>query len=199
MIHRFPHKVFWISGWAVSGGILGLKPGLSLNSGTDGGGLHIGGAATQYVRNSLFWQNVASGAGDQIYVTANNAVATNTLDFDYCNLEGGAAGIEHSAFGSVIYGANNSSVYPGFVDPDGADDDLNTWEDNDVRLGPNSDARDAGDNTVVGADVLDLDGDGNTTEPVPLDLGSFVRFVDSNEPDTGNGTAPIVDLGCYED
>jgi predicted outer membrane repeat protein len=164
-----------------------------LNEGTQGGGLYMEGHGIHEVRNCLFWENHASQSGAQLQVTAA------TTDLDYCNLQEGVNGIATSFGGTLVYGAHNSSVYPGFVDPDGADDDLSTWEDNDVRLGPNSDARDAGDNGAVPPDVLDLDGDGNTTEPVPLDLAGVARFVDSNESDTGNGSAPLVDLGCFED
>ena len=164
-----------------------------LNESGQGGGLHISGNGTHLVRNSLFWENHATTTGPQILVTEA------TTDVDYCNLQGGSNGIATAFGGTLIYSTHNSSVYPGFVDPDGADNDITTWEDNDVRLGPTSAARDAGDNSAVEADVLDLDGDGNTSEPVPFDLNGNPRFVDSNQPDSGNGTAPIVDLGCYED
>lgn len=163
-----------------------------LNTGTRGGGVNFSSPSVQVLRNCLFWENQASQLGPQIHVE------TSTLDIDYCNLQGGSAGITFGPNGAMVYGFNNSSVYPGFVDPDGADDDINTWEDNDVRLGPNSAARDAGDNSSVGPDVLDLDADGDVNEPVPVDLAGNSRFIDSNEPDTGNGSAPIVDLGCYE-
>ena len=62
---------------------------------------------------------------------------------------------------------------------------LNTSND-DLHLLPTSPCIDAGDNTGVPAGVTtDLDGN--------------PRFVDQPEvPDTGNGTAPIVDMGVYE-
>mgnify|MGYP006969575492 FL=1 len=48
-------------------------------------------------------------------------------------------------------------------------------------------------------DWADVDGDGDTDEPVPLDLAFLPRFRDDPAvPDTGNGTAPIVDVGCCE-
>lgn len=164
-----------------------------LNQGTRGGAMYVEGSGTHRVRNCLMWENSASQSGAQMEITST------TTDVDYCNLQGGQSGISTSFGGALVYGSHNSSVYPGFVDPDGADDDLSTWEDNDVRLGPTSAARDAGDNTALEMDLFDLDGDGNTTEPVPIDLGGVPRLVDSNQPDTGNGAAPIVDLGCYED
>jgi hypothetical protein len=67
------------------------------------------------------------------------------------------------------------------------------------RLRKTSPAIDAGDNTVVPPDTLDLDGDGNTAEATPIDLGGAARFVNvPNITDTGNGTPPIVDMGAYE-
>jgi hypothetical protein len=56
----------------------------------------------------------------------------------------------------------------------------------------------------VPADTADLDGDGDTTEPLPLDLGGYPRFLDdSATPDcpwapSTCGTPPIVDMGAYE-
>jgi hypothetical protein len=64
---------------------------------------------------------------------------------------------------------------------------------------PGSACIDAGDNTAVPPDTLDLDSDGDTAEPIPIDLAGNQRFVDhADVPDTGNGTAPIVDMGAYE-
>ena len=76
---------------------------------------------------------------------------------------------------------------------------------NDPLLDPNSrlqsasSAIDAGNNALVSADTLDLDGDGNTAEPTPFDLDGRARFVqDRLTTDTGVGTPPIVDIGAYE-
>jgi hypothetical protein len=56
----------------------------------------------------------------------------------------------------------------------------------DLRLQLTSPAIDAGDNTAVPAGVI-------------IDLDGNLRFVDIfTVPDTGNGTAPIVDMGAYE-
>ena len=74
-----------------------------------------------------------------------------------------------------------------------------TLGDNDYRLSLSSRCIDAGDNTSVAPDWLDLDGDGNTVEPVPVDLDFRPRFIDVPAiPDTGNGAPPLVDMGTYE-
>lgn len=56
----------------------------------------------------------------------------------------------------------------------------------DLRLAPNSPCIDAGDN-------------GGVPPGQTVDLDFNPRFIDDpGTPDTGRGTAPIVDLGCYE-
>ncbi len=69
----------------------------------------------------------------------------------------------------------------------------------DLRLTRTSPAIDTGNNAAVPPDSVDLDGDGNNTEPLPYDLVSGPRFIDPPDvPNTGSGTPPIVDLGAYE-
>ena len=89
-------------------------------------------------------------------------------------------------------------VRPASPGPDGiwgtADDDYGN-----LRLLPGSACIDAGNNADVPADVADLNGNGNTTEPLPFDLAGANRFLDDPATaDTGAGTAPIVDIGAYE-
>ena len=68
-----------------------------------------------------------------------------------------------------------------------------------LRVWASSPAIDAGDNSAVPADTADLDEDGDTGEPTPIDLDGGARFIDATDtPDTGNGTPPIVDMGAYE-
>jgi hypothetical protein len=94
--------------------------------------------------NCILWSDVP----DEI-----NARPGNVL---YCDVQGG------------FVGWGNIDADPLFVDPDGPDDDPNTWEDNDYRLSPGSPCIDAGDNRAVPLDVADLDGDGYTDERIPL-------------------------------
>ncbi len=71
-----------------------------------------------------------------------------------------------------------------------------------LLLSAGSPCIDAGDNTAVPADALDLDGDGNTAEAVPIDTAGDPRFRnDLGSPDTGvpgNGHAAVVDMGAFE-
>ena len=75
---------------------------------------------------------------------------------------------------------------PQFVDPDGADGIPGTLDD-DVRLAAGSPGIDAGSAALLPPDVLDLDGDGDTTDPLPFDFSGQPR---------NDGQAP--DLGAYE-
>jgi hypothetical protein len=111
----------------------------------------------------------------------------STIMITYSDVQGGWPGI------------GNIDADPLFVDPDGPDNDPNTWEDNDYRLSAGSPCIDAGCNWAVPPDSADLDGDGDTDEITPLDLDGEGRFFDNpNTPDTGCGWPPIVDMGAYE-
>lgn len=59
---------------------------------------------------------------------------------------------------------------------------------------------DAGNNDLADLlDEYDLDGDGDTLEPLPFDVGGGYRFWDEiSVADTGVGSSPIVDMGAHE-
>ena len=148
-----------------------------------GGAMYCEGTSSQpSIADSILWGDTPQ----EIYVYAGAAAVT------YCDLQGGYAG------------TGNINLDPLFVDPDGPDNDPATWQDNDYRLAAGSPCIDAGQNSAVPADTFDLDGDGDTTEPIPFDLDGQPRFVD--DPATVDcpyvpgtcGTAPIVDMGAYE-
>lgn len=116
----------------------------------------------------------------------------------YSNVRNGIAGIERVA-GAFDWSNGNVSADPQFVNSIGPDGSYLTWSDNVYRLKPTSPCIDAGDNTIVPPDAADLDGDGDTAEPVPLELNGKPRFTDlPSAPDTGWGLPPLVDIGCYE-
>jgi hypothetical protein len=77
--------------------------------------------------------------------------------------------------------------------------DRNPLTDANGRPGPGSPCIDAGNNDLVPADDLDLDQDGDWTEPLETDLAGAPRFADvPSAPDTGQGSPPLVDIGAYE-
>jgi len=59
---------------------------------------------------------------------------------------------------------------------------------------------DAAQNAAARRDIFDLDRDNDWNEPIPFDLsGISVRFRDDlATPDTGSGSAPVVDMGAFE-
>lgn len=58
---------------------------------------------------------------------------------------------------------------------------------------------DAGSNANVPFDRPATDGNGNTNQPLPLDLRGLRRLVDDpSVPDTGEGDPPVVDMGAIE-
>jgi len=80
----------------------------------------------------------------------------------------------------------------------GIDESLND-DFGDLRLMPGSPAIDIGDSNLSLPDIFDLDRDGDTAEPMPVDLDLNDRHVD--DPATTNmGMGPFVylDLGAYE-
>lgn len=159
-----------------------------------GYGSAISGAGAE-LYNCTFSDNGAPDL-EQHAVWVIGAVARNCIVRDRLFIPGG-----NIAYSNVLGGAGgpgNINTDPLFVDADGPDDDPLTVLDNDYRLNHRSPCIDAGDNSAVPADLFDLDGDMDTTEPTPLDLHGQARFVDFCGPDTGAGTPPLVDMGAIE-
>jgi len=172
------------------------------SAGNQAGGLYCRASAPAFV-NCTFTANTAPLGGavccrfNSSPVFANCILWGDTPEEIY--VASGSPQVSYSDIQGGWTGYGNIDADPLFVDPDGPDDDPNTWEDNDYRLGPGSPCIDAADNDAVPADEFDLDQDGDTDEPIPFDLDGNPRFVDDpNTPDTGNGTPPIVDMGAYE-
>ena len=146
-------------------------------SGNEGGG--PGGAMltdhTPNLMNCIFWNNRdGSGIGESAQV------------YFY---EPKLAVIEHNCiqgWTGAWGGSGNFGLDPRLADAHGPDGVAGTFDD-DLRLRPGSPCIDAGDNTRLPADAFDLDGDGDSSEPIPLDLAGGPRL--------RGGT---VDRGAYE-
>ncbi|MFN7975601.1 MAG: right-handed parallel beta-helix repeat-containing protein [Acidobacteriota bacterium] len=111
--------------------------------------------------------------GDDVEITSNGGSVTVT----YSDVQGGHPG------------AGNVDVDPLFFAATGGD----------LRLLAGSPCIDAGANAGIPSDSLDLDADGDTTEPTPYDHEGRPRFFDDPAtPDTGAGAPPIVDMGAHE-
>jgi hypothetical protein len=134
------------------------------------------------VVDSILWGNTAA-TGPQIALVAGGQPPH--LDISYCDVEGGSSGIDVGP-GSLTYGPGNIAADPLF-------------EAGGATLSPDSPCVDAGSHALASKDLTDVDGDGNTTETVPLDLLLRGRFFDvETRPDTGTGPKPVIDIGAYE-
>ncbi len=147
------------------------------NTGVTGGGMgNFNGSPT--VINCTFSGNtVSDSAGGMYNVNSNPAVANCVMWGDSPDeLGSGDAAVSYSTVQGGWPGVGNFDSNPWFLDPDNGD----------YRLGPGSPCIDAGDNTAVPLYIVD-------------DLDTNPRFVDAVDyVDTGNGVAPIVDMGPYE-
>lgn len=113
---------------------------------------------TSFIQNSILWGNPP-----QEVVQFQSSAYTPTIQ--QSNVQGGYPG------------TGNIDANPLFVQP-GA---------NNFRLGNGSACLDAGLNSLLPSDLADLDGDGDTAEPLPIDFAGDTRIA--------NGT---VDMGAYE-
>jgi len=177
------------------------------NSATgNGGGLAAIYGAQPMLYDSTIVDNTGTGfdlvvgASDGVPgLIANSVLWGNALGD--VSVTGGSFGVYHS----ILYesyawpGQGNLDIDPVFADPDGADNIASTYEDNDYSLRARSPAIDSGRNDLVPQDNPDLDGDLDTSEPLPWDLAGQPRFHDDlGMPETGDGTSPLVDMGAYE-
>lgn len=149
----------------------------------------IGGAISGNVRivNSTFSGNTAEERGGAVAGNGeifSSILWNNTAD-EGSQLDGDSfvrsSLIEGGLPGDAEDGGGNINANPLFVDADGPDNTLGTLDDN-LRLQSDSPAIDAGTN-----EALDLNGNGDPTDDVPVDLDGDTRIQ--------NGT---VDMGAYE-
>lgn len=166
------------------------------NTATSGGGIAVwGNGHVVTVRNSIVWNNRATWGAEMII----SGSPPSQVELSYSNVRGGLDNAYVTGSDAVTWGAGNIDADPLFVDPRGPDDYLPSWADNDYRLRDGSPCIDAGGNLLVPVDVGDLDQDGDTAEPMPLDLDGAPRFTDHPEViATGQGEPPVVDMGAYE-
>jgi hypothetical protein len=135
-----------------------------------GAALNNGGAPSFKVANCVVRNNLVAAQ-----LTAGGAPVTA---LSYSNVQG----LLSLPF---ALGPGNIDAAPLFADPDGLDNVSGTPDDN-FDLVAGSPGVDAGDNASVPAALT-------------TDLGGKARrFDDSATPDTGAGTAPLVDMGAYE-
>jgi len=186
----------------------GNANGSSASNRNRGGGMYNS-SSSPTVTNCTFSGNSASYGG-AMYNSSSNPTLTNCILWSNAALIGpqiyqgdGTTTAAYCDIQDWFSNTGNIKSDPLFLrNPSpGADGVWGTADDDygDLRLRPNSPCIDAGNNAAVPADTLDLDGDGNTAEPIPFDLAGAPRFWDyPGKADTGSGAAPIVDMGAYE-
>lgn len=152
------------------------------NAGQGGAGVNVSGPATVTISNSILWNNLKSGVPDALALTGANPVVDR--------FRNDIQGMAPDANGN--FGAD-----PLFVDADGADDVAGTTDD-DARLDGHSPCIDRADADRLPADAFDVDVDGNSFEPLPLDVDALPRRRDALVYDTGIGIVTHLDIGASE-
>lgn len=162
---------------------------ISGNSGGNGSGIRCRQGSAPVITNTIFEGNTGSQAIYEEDIDSDPTVAYclfhnnpngDYYDDDTTSTYTGAEAVNTN----VAEASNNIDGDPMFVEPGYWDGSV--WVDGDYHLLGDSLCIDAGDNSAVPALVVtDLDGN--------------PRFDDCPDiPDTGNGMAPIVDIGAYE-
>ncbi len=137
---------------------------------TDGGGmLSSSSSSSATITNCILWGNTASD-GNEIAL-----FSSSTIDVNYCDIQGGQAGIYNDGSGTINWGSGNIDADPMFFDA--LNPDPNLW---DYHLRPGSPCIDAGDNNSVPVGVT-------------TDIDGRDRFADGDCNSTD-----IVDMGAYE-
>jgi len=135
------------------------------------------------ITNCTFTGNTAAGEGGGVRCWDSSPIITNCIWWgdtpDEIHVASGDPPVvSYSDVQGGWAGEGNIDADPVFVDPDGPDDDPDTWEDNDYHLSDGSPCIDAGDpHFVPGPDERDIDGqlrlwDGNDDGEWIVDIGS---------------------------
>ncbi len=150
------------------------------------GGINDYNNCSPIITNCILWDNTDPQISDP-----NNCIVT----VNYSDVQSGWSGT----------GIGNIEADPCFVEsgywidandpniPVEPNDPNAIWVDGNYRLLLISPCIDVGDNNSVPLDTIDLDGNGNTTEPIPWDLDNRSRFADGD-----CNAIKIVEMGAYE-
>lgn len=202
----------------INGQIVSNRADDDFENGAGVGGLYSEGHT--HITNLTIADNAAI-AGPCGFDSSFGGVALfGTAVVSNCTIVGNTACLEPNfAFGGTVLEVNNSifrhrteslsirsgsdatisysNIEGGFPGEGNIDADP-LFEAGTYHLLPGSPCIDAGNTDLLPADEFDLDGDGDTTEPLPLDAAGLARFVDDPAtPDTGMGF-PVVDMGAFE-
>jgi len=156
-------------------------------SGGPGGAIRNSGQLS--IHQGTFVENEALAYGDAIARTEPRGLLPETTVTQSIFWRNDASGSDPVSVPLTSESQGNlSTADPMFMrEPDSGDGDWTTFGDNDygdLRPQQDSPAANAGRTALLLLDFLDIDGDGNTTELLPLDAAGE-RRVESGRPDIG--------------
>ncbi len=173
-----------------------------------GGGI-LAYSSTVELANAILWGDSA-GFGPEIYLDYWwEPEDTSTVNISYSDVEGGPNEIYVGDGSTLNWLTGSIDADPLFVDPDGPDDDHETYEDNDFRLSAGSPCIDTGHNSFALLTPTDLDGHARILCS-QVDMGAYefglgdyqcdqdvdlADFASWDECMTGPGVGPY-DPGC---
>lgn len=147
------------------------------------------------ISNCIFWNNEdSSGINEDSQIYNLNGLTVPVVNYS-CIQD------DDPDDASIPYGGaanNNIDDNPLFTsDPNDGGDGWGDSNDDygNLHLQTVSPCINTGSNSLVAADSLDLDNDGDMNEPIPFDLDNHQRFADSDCDGVYNG---LVDMGPYE-
>jgi len=187
---RYFNTVFYGNSAKYGGGLNHANGSTTISSSTfssnhailEGGALRNMDSGSVTLANSVLWGNTTpEGFGPALYNDPEKM--ENTIINDYSILQDCFTDSWVVTCGTE--GANNLYTDPLFVDQAGGD----------LQLQPDSPAIDSGSNLLIPPDLGDIDGNGDTSEPLPVDHVGNPRVV--NDPDVLPDEA-IIDRGAYE-
>lgn len=163
----------------------------------NGGGMYVSGFSSnpRFINTTIAYNRAALAAGVEVRVLASPAFS-NSIIYQNRNTLPGSIFFQQINFSGLSIvnslvealplgqGTNSLSSNPLFVSPP---TQAAPTTQGDFRLKSNSPAIEAGNINALPADLADLDGDGNTTEKLPLDLDESNRIKNLQ-----------LDLGPYE-
>lgn len=148
----------------------------------------------------LFFHDDTAVAELRNVTIADNAVQGELLSWAPANVQLHNSIVWDNQYGSLGNVSPNHSIVPGAPAINGNLDQPPGFvgAPGDYRLDAGSPAIDAGDNAYGFNDTYDADEDGDTEEMAPdLDLDPR-PLDDAGVADTGEGEAPVIDMGAYE-
>lgn len=149
-------------------------------------GVNLRGEVACTINNTIIW---ACEVGTRFGVGPGTSGESAQITYEGAEPVLNFSTVQNLFSGLPGEGTNNTD--PSFVDPDGPNNVIGTFDD-DLRLSPGSLLVNTGMSSLLPADRYDLDGDGDVGEPVPLDFYSGQRLtgeVDRGAHETAVSTA----------